>query len=153
MGMGDFKLALLLGAMLGWAVVTAIFIGSIAGALVAIGVLVARGSGAHKQTIFYWPVPRRRRGRGPLRGPPLAGASPTIAQGMSDSFRFTPGEDDSLAVAHASVVPMPVLDEIELLLYGKGPERPPRACASHAGARWRSPARSTTRPSRPASRR
>jgi leader peptidase (prepilin peptidase) / N-methyltransferase len=55
MGMGDFKLALLLGAMLGWAVITAIFIGSIAGALVGIGVLMTRGSGARKQAIFYGP--------------------------------------------------------------------------------------------------
>ena len=55
MGMGDFKLALLLGAMLGWAVVTAIFVGSLAGALVAVGVLVARGSSARKQMIFYGP--------------------------------------------------------------------------------------------------
>src|SRR5215216_5310298 len=35
MGMGDFKLALLLGAMLGWAVVTAILVASVAGALAA----------------------------------------------------------------------------------------------------------------------
>lgn len=55
MGMGDFKLALLLGAMLGWAVVTAIFVGSITGALVAIGVLVFRGASARKQMIFYGP--------------------------------------------------------------------------------------------------
>jgi leader peptidase (prepilin peptidase) / N-methyltransferase len=55
MGMGDFKLALLLGAMLGWAVVTAIFVGSIAGALVAIGVLMTRGASARKQAIFYGP--------------------------------------------------------------------------------------------------
>jgi leader peptidase (prepilin peptidase) / N-methyltransferase len=55
MGMGDFKLALLLGAMLGSAVVTAIFVGSIAGALVAIGVLMVRGPDARKQMIPFGP--------------------------------------------------------------------------------------------------
>jgi leader peptidase (prepilin peptidase) / N-methyltransferase len=55
MGMGDFKLALLLGGMLGWAVVTALFVGAIAGALVAIGVLIVRGSSARKQMIAFGP--------------------------------------------------------------------------------------------------
>jgi leader peptidase (prepilin peptidase) / N-methyltransferase len=55
MGMGDFKLALLLGGMLGWAVATALFVGAIAGALVAIGVLIVRGSAARKQMIAFGP--------------------------------------------------------------------------------------------------
>ena len=53
---------------------------------------------------------------------------------MSETFRFSPGEDDSLAVAHASVIPMPVLDEIELLLYG---ERPGAAAEGLREARQR----------------
>jgi leader peptidase (prepilin peptidase)/N-methyltransferase len=55
MGMGDFKLALLLGAMLGWAVATAILVASVAGALAAIGVLLVRGSAARKQAIPFGP--------------------------------------------------------------------------------------------------
>jgi leader peptidase (prepilin peptidase) / N-methyltransferase len=55
MGMGDFKLALLLGAMLGWAVTTAILVASVAGALAAIGVLLVRGSAARKQAIPFGP--------------------------------------------------------------------------------------------------
>jgi len=55
MGMGDFKLALLLGAMLGTAVVTAILVASIAGALAAIGVLLVRGAAARKQAIPFGP--------------------------------------------------------------------------------------------------
>lgn len=55
MGMGDFKLALLLGAMLGWAVATAILVASLAGAIAAVGVLLVRGSGARKQAIPFGP--------------------------------------------------------------------------------------------------
>jgi leader peptidase (prepilin peptidase) / N-methyltransferase len=55
MGMGDFKLALLLGAMLGKAVVMAILIASIAGGLVAVGLLLARGAAARKQSIPFGP--------------------------------------------------------------------------------------------------
>jgi leader peptidase (prepilin peptidase) / N-methyltransferase len=55
MGMGDFKLALLLGAMLGWAVVTAILVASVVGALAAIGVLLLRGAAARKQAIPFGP--------------------------------------------------------------------------------------------------
>jgi leader peptidase (prepilin peptidase) / N-methyltransferase len=55
MGMGDFKLALLLGAMLGWAVTTAILVASFAGALAAVGILLVRGSTARKQAIAFGP--------------------------------------------------------------------------------------------------
>ena len=55
MGMGDFKLALLLGAMLGWPVATAILVASVAGAVAAIGVLLVRGSAGRKQAIPFGP--------------------------------------------------------------------------------------------------
>jgi leader peptidase (prepilin peptidase)/N-methyltransferase len=55
MGMGDFKLALLLGAMLGSAVVTAILVASIAGAVAALGVLAVRGASARGQAIPFGP--------------------------------------------------------------------------------------------------
>jgi leader peptidase (prepilin peptidase)/N-methyltransferase len=55
MGMGDFKLALLLGAMLGTAVVTAILVASVAGAVAAIGVLLVRGPAARRQAIPFGP--------------------------------------------------------------------------------------------------
>jgi signal transduction histidine kinase len=40
---------------------------------------------------------------------------------MSDSVRFSPAEDESVAIARASAVPLEVLEEIELLLYGERP--------------------------------
>lgn len=49
MGMGDVKLALLLGAALGWAVAPALFIGLAAAALAGV-VLVARGGWAARKT-------------------------------------------------------------------------------------------------------
>jgi leader peptidase (prepilin peptidase)/N-methyltransferase len=55
LGMGDVKLALLLGAALGWAVAPALFIGFAAAALAGI-VLVARGGwGARKTAIPLGP--------------------------------------------------------------------------------------------------
>jgi leader peptidase (prepilin peptidase) / N-methyltransferase len=54
MGMGDVKLALLLGAGLGGAVVTALFVGVFAGAFVALVILV-RGRGARGRTIAFGP--------------------------------------------------------------------------------------------------
>jgi leader peptidase (prepilin peptidase) / N-methyltransferase len=54
MGMGDVKLALLLGAGLGGAVLTALFVGVFAGAFVALAILV-RGRGAHGRTIAFGP--------------------------------------------------------------------------------------------------
>jgi leader peptidase (prepilin peptidase)/N-methyltransferase len=49
MGMGDVKLALLLGAALGWAVAPALFIGLSAAALAGL-VLIARGGWAARKT-------------------------------------------------------------------------------------------------------
>jgi leader peptidase (prepilin peptidase)/N-methyltransferase len=55
MGMGDVKLAALLGAVLGKSVAAAIFAGVIAGALFSIGVLVREGMNARKKAIAYGP--------------------------------------------------------------------------------------------------
>jgi leader peptidase (prepilin peptidase) / N-methyltransferase len=49
LGMGDVKLALLLGAALGWAVAPALFIGLAAAALAGV-VLIARGGWAARKT-------------------------------------------------------------------------------------------------------
>jgi leader peptidase (prepilin peptidase) / N-methyltransferase len=55
MGMGDVKLAALLGAVLGKSVVAALFVGVLAGGLFAVGVLIREGSGARRKTIAYGP--------------------------------------------------------------------------------------------------
>jgi leader peptidase (prepilin peptidase)/N-methyltransferase len=55
MGMGDVKLAALLGAVLGKSVVLALFIGVLAGGLFAVVVLVREGAAARKKTIAYGP--------------------------------------------------------------------------------------------------
>ncbi len=55
MGMGDVKLAALMGAVLGRSVVSALFIGIIAGGLFSLAIVVIRGRGALKQTIPYGP--------------------------------------------------------------------------------------------------
>jgi leader peptidase (prepilin peptidase) / N-methyltransferase len=55
MGMGDVKLAALMGVVLGRSVAGAIFIGLIAGALFSIGVLVREGLKARKKAIAYGP--------------------------------------------------------------------------------------------------
>jgi leader peptidase (prepilin peptidase)/N-methyltransferase len=55
MGMGDVKLAALMGAVLGKSVVVALFVGVLAGGLFAAGLLVRRGVDARKQTIAYGP--------------------------------------------------------------------------------------------------
>jgi leader peptidase (prepilin peptidase) / N-methyltransferase len=55
MGMGDVKLAALLGAVLGKSVVAAILVGLVAGGLFSLGVLVREGAGARKKTIAYGP--------------------------------------------------------------------------------------------------
>lgn len=55
LGMGDVKLALLLGAMLGKSVVAALLVGCLAAALVAVGLLVVRGRAARKQAIPFGP--------------------------------------------------------------------------------------------------
>jgi leader peptidase (prepilin peptidase)/N-methyltransferase len=54
-GMGDVKLALLLGAALGRAVVPALLIGTVTAALVSVVVLAQRGSEGRKTAIPYGP--------------------------------------------------------------------------------------------------
>ncbi len=55
LGMGDVKLALLIGAALGWAVVTALFLGTLASGLVAVAILAREGSSARKRAIPLGP--------------------------------------------------------------------------------------------------
>ena len=55
LGMGDVKLALLLGALLGSAVVPAALLGTVAGAAAAIVLLVRDGRPALRRTIPYGP--------------------------------------------------------------------------------------------------
>jgi leader peptidase (prepilin peptidase)/N-methyltransferase len=55
MGMGDVKLAALMGAVLGTSVVAALFVGVLAGGLFAVGLLIRKGAAARKQTIAYGP--------------------------------------------------------------------------------------------------
>jgi leader peptidase (prepilin peptidase)/N-methyltransferase len=55
MGMGDVKLAALLGAVLGTSVVAALFVGVLAGGLFAAGVLVREGRAARRKAIAYGP--------------------------------------------------------------------------------------------------
>jgi len=55
LGMGDVKLALLLGAALGWAVIAALFIGTIAAGLVSAGLLIKQGAEARKRAIPLGP--------------------------------------------------------------------------------------------------
>ena len=55
MGMGDVKLAALLGAVLGRSVVVAILIGVLAGAVYAIALLIRGGMSARKTTFAYGP--------------------------------------------------------------------------------------------------
>jgi leader peptidase (prepilin peptidase) / N-methyltransferase len=55
MGMGDVKLAAVMGLYLGKSVAPALFVGVLAGALVGLGVLVARGGGARKLAVPFGP--------------------------------------------------------------------------------------------------
>jgi leader peptidase (prepilin peptidase)/N-methyltransferase len=55
MGMGDVKLALLIGAILGFAVVTALFLGTLAAGIVAAVMLFKQGSSARKRAIPLGP--------------------------------------------------------------------------------------------------
>ncbi len=55
LGMGDVKLALLIGAALGWPVVTALFLGTLASGLVAGVMLFKEGSSARKRAIPLGP--------------------------------------------------------------------------------------------------
>jgi leader peptidase (prepilin peptidase)/N-methyltransferase len=53
MGMGDVKLAAVMGLYLGSAVAPALLIGIFSGALVGVGIMAARGSGARKQAVPF----------------------------------------------------------------------------------------------------
>jgi leader peptidase (prepilin peptidase) / N-methyltransferase len=55
MGMGDVKLALLIGAALGYAVVSALFLGTLAAGIVAAVMLFKGGSAARKRAIPLGP--------------------------------------------------------------------------------------------------
>jgi leader peptidase (prepilin peptidase) / N-methyltransferase len=55
MGMGDVKLAFLLGVGLGGAVVTALVVGLVAACIVALAILVRGGRAARKQAIPFGP--------------------------------------------------------------------------------------------------
>lgn len=55
LGMGDVKLAMLLGAALGWAVIAALLIGTVAAGLVSAGLLFAHGAEARKRAIPLGP--------------------------------------------------------------------------------------------------
>ena len=55
LGMGDVKLALLIGAALGWPVLTALFLGTLASGLVAGVMLFKEGSAARKRAIPLGP--------------------------------------------------------------------------------------------------
>ncbi len=55
MGMGDVKLAALMGAVLGKSVVLALFIGLLAGGLFSAGILIREGLGARKKAIAFGP--------------------------------------------------------------------------------------------------
>jgi leader peptidase (prepilin peptidase)/N-methyltransferase len=55
MGMGDVKLAGVLGLFLGASVAPALFIGFAAGALVGIAIVIVRGASARKQGVPFGP--------------------------------------------------------------------------------------------------
>jgi leader peptidase (prepilin peptidase)/N-methyltransferase len=55
MGLGDVKLAILLGAGLGASVVAALVVGLLAGFVAAVFLLVTRGSAARKMAIPFVP--------------------------------------------------------------------------------------------------
>jgi leader peptidase (prepilin peptidase)/N-methyltransferase len=55
LGMGDVKLALLLGAALGWTVAVALFLGFAAAALAGIGLIMRSGWAARKKTLPLGP--------------------------------------------------------------------------------------------------
>ena len=55
MGMGDVKLAALLGAVLGKSVILALLVGTVAGGLYAAAILVREGRDARKKAIAYGP--------------------------------------------------------------------------------------------------
>jgi leader peptidase (prepilin peptidase)/N-methyltransferase len=55
MGMGDVKLAALMGLFLGSAVVPALAVGTLAGGIVGVGAMLMRGSGARKLAVPFGP--------------------------------------------------------------------------------------------------
>jgi leader peptidase (prepilin peptidase) / N-methyltransferase len=55
LGMGDVKLALLIGAALGWSVITALLLGTLAAGVISAGLLLAHGSEARKRAIPLGP--------------------------------------------------------------------------------------------------
>jgi leader peptidase (prepilin peptidase)/N-methyltransferase len=55
MGMGDVKLAALMGFYLGSAIVPALLIATAAGAVVGVGLILSQGSGARKQAVPFGP--------------------------------------------------------------------------------------------------
>jgi leader peptidase (prepilin peptidase)/N-methyltransferase len=55
MGMGDVKLAALMGLFLGSAVVPALAVGTLAGGIVGVGAMLVRGSGARKLAVPFGP--------------------------------------------------------------------------------------------------
>jgi leader peptidase (prepilin peptidase)/N-methyltransferase len=55
LGFGDVKLALFIGALLGWDVIPALLIGTLASAVFAIALLVREGAAARKRTIPLGP--------------------------------------------------------------------------------------------------
>jgi leader peptidase (prepilin peptidase) / N-methyltransferase len=55
LGMGDVKLALLIGAALGWSVIAALLLGTLAAGVVSAGMLVANGSAVRKREIPLGP--------------------------------------------------------------------------------------------------
>ena len=55
MGMGDVKLAALMGAVLGRSVIYALFVGALAGGVFAAAVLVREGRGARRKAFPYGP--------------------------------------------------------------------------------------------------
>ena len=62
-GLGDVKLAMLLGAGLGGAVITAFVVGFLAAFFVAVGILVTRGAEGREDRDSVRPVPSSRRAR------------------------------------------------------------------------------------------
>jgi leader peptidase (prepilin peptidase) / N-methyltransferase len=55
LGMGDVKLALLIGAALGWSVMAALFLGTLAAGVISAALLLAHGSMARKRAIPLGP--------------------------------------------------------------------------------------------------
>jgi leader peptidase (prepilin peptidase) / N-methyltransferase len=55
LGMGDVKLSLFIGALLGWAVVAALFAGTVAAGLFSAAILFRQGSAARKRSIPLGP--------------------------------------------------------------------------------------------------